>query len=209
MTIAADRLIKQALHWLEKNTNLLSSISSVVTIVSFPLLLLGGWLTWNQIQDYVSRPDAKLEFVYPKEVAVLVVNVSPRIMRNPKYQVGLWNLDIPLEERMHPLPIPVQMGDFVRPGRSWGPNQLIGIPQVKARIREGNTLFGFASVTCPDCIQETSYWLKINHGHGGWYCEATNENEINVPNIMAVLRSGEPLTMLSRLAPEGCRIPIR
>ena len=203
-------MIAKPLKWsrqlLEKNTQLLGSISSLVAIISFPSIFFGGWLAYYQIRDYFERPDVQLVFVHAKEVSVAVRNVSKRIVRDPQYQIAFWNLDAPKEQLMQPLPIPVKLGDFIRPGWHWGPNQLMSIQRVKNQLKKGDRIFGFAFVTCPDCAQTRWYWVYFEHGSGGWYAEATN---VGFDVMRNLLNLNESIHAIDELVPEEQRIPIR
>jgi len=112
------------------------------------------------------RPDLGIALVFTKLPALVLRNVSDAIVRDPKFTVVLWNID---SDQRDPLPIPVQVGDYIRPHRGWGPNNILGSPQVKGLYKEGDRLFGCVRVLCPDCIDERDYWVFIQVGNGGWY----------------------------------------
>jgi hypothetical protein len=67
--------------------------------------------------------------------------------------------------------IPTQMGDYIRPGEYWGPNEFMGLPAVKSVVKRGDRVFGRVQVYCTRCAKMRGYWLFIKVGEGGWYAE--------------------------------------
>jgi hypothetical protein len=114
-------------------------------------------------------PDVGLRFVYPHTMCVLIVNKSTITVRDARYSVILWNLD---REGNNPLPIPTRLlsGDFIRPNEATGPEQLVALPGVAPLVKAGDRLFGFASVSCPDCAKTRNYWIYVK-GESGWFAE--------------------------------------
>jgi hypothetical protein len=151
------------------------------------------------------RPDLHLRLVYPTgDVSVVIYN-DPKagVADRPKYQITLADLDN-LEGDL--LKIPAQEGDFIRPGETEGPNLALGLPAVKAVVKDGDHIFGYALVLCPDCVKTRSYWVYIEQGKGGWYAEmGTPAFPVNM-QFFRNLRSD--LTQLDRLAPTETRVPI-
>jgi hypothetical protein len=114
-------------------------------------------------------PDLHLELVYPTSVSVFITNdKKARVAEKPKYQFLLVDLDN-LDGNV--LAIPATEGDFIRPGEGWGPNLMMELPAVKAVVHPGDRIFGYAIVLCPECAKTRSYWVYIEQGKGGWYCE--------------------------------------
>ncbi|MGA2782125.1 MAG: hypothetical protein ABSF13_09430 [Smithella sp.] len=114
-----------------------------------------------------------LRFVYKKEPALVLDNVSGKIAREIKWGVFLWNYDLP--ERNDPLPIPVATFDWLRPHDHSGPLDLFGLPNVPTFVKAGDRLFGTASVICPECSRGRTFFIYIKLGEGGWYVEHLTE----------------------------------
>jgi hypothetical protein len=137
-------------------------------------------------------PDVTLRFVYPASPALLLTNRSGTVARDIKWSVAVWNLDDPRTyinanpgpNAHDPLPIPVSTFDFLRPHTSGGPQNLFGGPLVATHVRDGQRLFGSASVVCPACARGHTYIVSITWGHGGWYAEtsAAREGELVLPS---------------------------
>src|SRR5262249_55537666 len=152
------------------------------------------------------KPDIGLSFVYPTGMATFVVNQSRAIIRQPKFGMVLWNLR---ERTRDPLPVPTQLGDYIRPGEGWGPSALTSIAGVASRIKAGDQLFGVASVRCPDCIKTREYWVFAEHGTGGWYAEVEDNKRPNIVAIGRALPELDVTKMLDELVPTVRRVPIR
>lgn len=116
-----------------------------------------------------SAPDVVLRFVYPEDPALLIVNLSDSVARDMKWEVILWNKDLP--DRNDPLPIPVATFDWLKPHTAGGPQDLFDGPLVKPLLKNGDQLFGCASIDCPTCIRARTYFVFITYGEGGWFAE--------------------------------------
>jgi hypothetical protein len=120
-------------------------------------------------QPKVVPPDLTVRFVYPKEVAISIYNAANTSLADrPKYVVELVDLDNVGADYLR---IPVNMGDYLRPGEFWGPNQFMGIDAVKSVVKPGDRIFGSVQVSCPTCVKNRGYWVYIKSGEGGWYFE--------------------------------------
>jgi len=157
--------------WLIENAKLLGSYRSIAGLILFPLALLGGVYTYSQVIEKLEKPSVALEFVHKKLPAVGVRNTSKStVVQQPKYMVVLFNLDSRENEMLQPLPIPVKIGNYIKPGIRWGPNAMLSIPNVKSKIKEGDILIGYANVRCPECdIRKYAIYIKV--GESGWYVD--------------------------------------
>ena len=156
------------------------------------------------------KPDVSLALVDISSVAVLVVNAGDMVVRDPKYSLLLWNLDLP--DRQDPLPIPVTgLKDWVRPHENLGPQAAISLPTVQPLVQLGNRLLGYMSVSCPDCKRTKYYWVYVVAGQHGWYSElpdgkypATNGLFRLIPGI----RQRSDAESFFDDIPQASRIPI-
>lgn len=177
-------LFRKKLHdWLIKHATLLGSYRALLGIVAFPLVLFGGIYTYIQFTEKLSKPEITLEFEGLKNTAVSVRNISKNVVRDPMYQVVLYNVDSPEDERFQPLWIPVQKGDYIRVNERLGPMSMLSLPLVQKQIKLGHRLIGYATVSCPNCTRPF-YWIYIRNGFGGWYSKMP-ENEL--PDIMGLM----------------------
>jgi hypothetical protein len=150
-------------------------------------------------------PDLRLQLVYPRSASVYVYNSSKAgIAEKPKYQLTLADID-----NLDPglLPITTQEGDYIRPGEGWGPNSAMSLPGVMNIVKSGDRVFGYGLILCPDCLKTRSYWIYIEQGRGGWYCEMKKPgypyNRAFYENLKLNLNA-----RLDQLAPAECRQPI-
>lgn len=114
-------------------------------------------------------PEVTLRFVYSRSPALVITNKSTAVARDIKWQVVLWNADLP--DRTDPLPIPTSIFDWIRPAQEGGPENLFSAPTVASLLKPGDRLYGSASVNCPTCRRGHTYLLAITWDRGGWYSE--------------------------------------
>lgn len=137
-----------------------------------------GAVGWKPImEDYrgVQPPDLGLFFGYSEAPALIITNPTDRIARDVLYAFGIWNLD--LKDRADPLPIRTDRAEYIRARGAVGPIGIFTAPDVKTLLKKGDHLFGFVSVTCPDCLKTRFYWVSITWGQGGWF------SYVNAPGI--------------------------
>lgn len=150
-------------------------------------------------------PDLHLELVYPTSVGIMIVNDKrAKVAEKPKYQFLLMDLD---NLDADALRIPVQEGDFIRPGEGWGPNMMMDLPEVKAVVHPGDRIFGYGMVLCPTCVKTRSYWIYIEQGKGGWYCEMPKPLYPTGRQFFDEMKAHFD-AFLSELGPVECRVPI-
>jgi hypothetical protein len=140
-------------------------------------LLLGGLLLVGAIPLFFGLPSVEfplvsLRFINKQITDFQIYNSSNIGARNIKWMLVMWDINTPA--RIDPLPIPATLFDFLGPH---GRNLPVGVfqtPLVKPLIKEGDRLFGSASVMCPDCSRGFTFWVYIEWGHGGWYAEVSD-----------------------------------
>jgi hypothetical protein len=152
--------------------------------------------------------ELRLRFVHTQTPSLLIENPTDSVIRDIKWAVILWNLDMP--DRMDPLPIPVETFDWLRPHTRGGPLSLFGAPSVASLVKPGNRLFGSASVICPDCTRGRTYIVFIMVGQGGWYFELESEVSGNpaLPSNMKLEMRELYFRELEALAPADKRVAI-
>jgi hypothetical protein len=158
-----------------------------------------------------SQPDVGLKFVYPKSPALMITTLSGSVARDIKWMVVLWNMDIP--ERDNPLPIPAQTFDWIKGHDEGGPHNLFDTPLVSPLLKNGNRLFGSATVDCPACTSGKTYIVYIVWGQGGWFSEVGNNSWKSPGKAIApknFLRDNREayFKILEAMIPENKRIPI-
>jgi hypothetical protein len=208
----------QSAHWLLQKfqaapivtTVIVGLVGGAVIALVFFLVAKNASVPNTKVIDRSTSPlaDVSLRFVYPKSPALMLVNSSEAIARDIKWTVVLWNFDLP--ERDEPLPIPVSTFDWLKPHQEGGPQNLFGSATVAPLIKEGNHLFGSASVDCPSCSRGRSYIVSIVYGDGGWVAEVESEKSGNLfipPNLRKETRDDYFKRLQERISPDS-RIPI-
>jgi hypothetical protein len=144
---------------------------------SFGLLAVGSLAGWmflskpkgpDETRPASAQADVTLRFVYPTGPALMLINQSEKVAQYIKWTVVIWNLDDPKGFSSGPHPadihepfqIPISIVDFLRPGASTIQN-LFSSPLVTPHIKDGNRLFGSASVVCPDCARGHTFIVYI------------------------------------------------
>jgi hypothetical protein len=117
----------------------------------------------------ISPLSVALIFVHPTSPALVIRNLSTDgIIENVKWGVVLYNLN--RNERIDPLPIPVQSFDWIRPNSDGGPQALF-YGNILPLVNNGDRLIGSAFVDCPKCDKEKYYIVSMIYGEGGWFGE--------------------------------------
>jgi hypothetical protein len=196
--------------WLIKHANLLGAYRSLGWLLTIPILLGGGYLGFLELREsLLGKPDVTLVFGRPSRPVFWVLNSSPKLAREPKYQFLIYNLSLPgAPDPYMNLRIPAKIIDPIRPGRDQGPWTLQSVARKGSEIQEGHHLFGYGEVECPDCEQVHSYWIYAQVGVAGWYAEIpANETKAILKNLADVIHGGKDfLTKISNLVPVNRRI---
>jgi hypothetical protein len=161
-------------QWLQSRRQLFYLLAFVATLIAGLVFAL---ITYQAAgEKAIAKPpdEVALRFVYPQAPALIVVNPSDAVIRNAKWYVGLWNLN--LADRNDPLPIPVSTFDWIKPHDEGGPQLLFNAQIVQSLLKPGDHLLGCASVSCPDCIKGHGYILDILWGKGGTFAEIENDD---------------------------------
>lgn len=157
-------------------------------------------------QPRLPPPHLTVSFVHPQEVAILIHNAPDVALADrPKYGVALIDLENVSADFLQ---IATNMGDYVRPGGSWGPNELMGIGAVKNVVKAGDRVFGSVQVGCTACGPERGYWVYLLVGQGGWYAEQHGPAKL-LANLSAIQKISENFDLwVDRLVPKSERIAI-
>ncbi len=117
----------------------------------------------------LERPDARLTVLYPRLLSVVVTNASStKAARDVLHEARFYNLSQPVVgEYLTAFSSRVKKTEYVRPKGAMGPFPLEFRPVPK----EGDRVFGYITVQCPDCVQLRLYWIYLVVGSEGWYAE--------------------------------------
>lgn len=200
--------------WLEKRSTLLSAWSSLITIVVVPIILFGGYATWIQVSNYLSRPDIALHLKTPKHVRFSLLNLSSVLLREPHYAFNLWDLDARVQGKGDDpgnLRIPTKTLEYILPNSGIGPWVIDNLSETASRVPDGNVVFGWVSIRCPDCELRRHYWLLIKKGETAWYYEIPPEEQLSImKNLQIVLKADKHYPeAIGKVVPIERRIPVR
>jgi len=159
-----------------------SALEGVVKIVERQTSLLEKSLNTSesqlsiikeQNQRELEKPDVEAFFVYPERPSIVIHNKSrTKVAHGVLYEARFWNLSKPAGGLYEFTGSKVGSLDAVRPEGTFGPNPFelfVGTsPSIPA---EGEQLFGFVMVQCPDCQSLHFYWMYVVFGKTGVYRE--------------------------------------
>jgi hypothetical protein len=160
-------------------------------------------------------PDVEMRLVGVRHPSPLLVNSSRDVAHDIKWSVELWNLDRPPSppaSAWNPLLIPVQMFDYIRPHESGGPQEIFNTPLVSNAVSVGNRLFGYGTVTCPNCVTTRCVWIYLVYGSSGWYSPLpSNAPFVDVKTVFKIipLIAQDSEHYLNQIAKANSRIPIQ
>ena len=184
-------------YWLISKESELSAWSSVIMIISFPLIIIGLVVGYFQLKDIFTLPDVELNFVHPQSISYQLVNSSSKIAENILVSFGIFDLD---SNPSGPLPIPSIEYDYVNKESEKGPFTLL-----HKFAKENHRYFGIVYVGCKGCNRLRTYWLFVKHGSAtdSFYAER-NESDIYEINIHDLVNNTEKY--LKGVIPEHRRI---
>jgi hypothetical protein len=109
----------------------------------------------------------------------------PNILANKVVVIPfLWDLDLP--ERNTSLTIHRADYDWIRPDQHAGPLAVIPAEDNNV-VKAGHRIFGFISITCPECARTRDYLVCFTSGDGGFYAETQEGTHGDTSKIVALL----------------------
>lgn len=197
--------------------NKLGTLGAVASIIGITLTVL-FWAFPRSSPDAVPTPapmpDVGLTFHRPESPQFRVRNLSDYLVREPKYQFLIYDLDLPgTDEPYLNLRIPVKvLEDYVRPRSILGPWRLMSLSTRGSRVQPGHRLFGFAQVECPNCVNFRHYWVFFHVGRSGWFSEIpASEKPAQIPKRITqiIYGPGSPLDAIDEVIPSTSRVAVR
>jgi hypothetical protein len=198
--------------WLQKNADLLGAYQSIIGIITIPLILVGGILAFFQLSEYLVKPDVGLIFHRPSQLQFSVTNLSKAIVREPKYQFLIYDMDLPDDEQPYlNLLIPVKILDFIRPNNALGPFGVVSLSKRGSQVKVGHHLFGYAQIQCPECEYFRRYWVYSEYGKTGWYAEIPQEEHPYILKKLAKVIHGDNdyQKLISDIVPKEARVTLK
>ena len=186
--------------WLTTNSTLLSSISSLIQIILFPLIFIGIVASYLQVNQYLQTPDLSLIFSNAKELIFTIKNNGKETAEQPLYGFGIFDHD---SNPIDIIPILWKEISYVNSKATHGPNELM-----KRYGIIGHRYLGYAKILCKNCDTEKLYWIYFVHGsnENAWVTEI-GRNEPRIWNWRALLNN--PSEFIKINFPEHKRQPIK
>lgn len=192
-----------------RHATALGAWSAVIALVGVPLILLGGLLTYFQLRDYFVRPDIHLFVQHPADPMFRLVNPTTVLLREPKYQIALFDLDDPTTNGARSLEIPVKVLEWILPKSTIGPWTFSSLSQAAGAVPKSHAVFGWISIQCPNCEQPRHYWILIKRGETAWYSEIPPDEWPSITrNLGTIIKAGadQAASLLEELVPVEKRV---
>lgn len=124
----------------------------------------------------LEEADVTAVMFYPTNPSLLIVNNGPhRVANDVFYEVRLRNLSAIQDGRFGLLGTVAPKIGYILPHRAEGPDTLVFYPSIVNRQpKEGDRLFGYATVMCPVCKTTRVYWIYIEYGKDGMFAEGSD-----------------------------------
>jgi len=180
--------------WVASHDKSFSAWSSLITVISAPLLFISLFIGYNQIRDILVLPDPSLEFVHPTSVAYKIINTSEKTAENVQVAFGIFDLDSAKDGLVS---IPTVMYDYVNGNSSKGP-----FSWFSSFATKGHRYFGIVYIGCKGGERLRTYWIYVKHGHPteGFYAERDEKDsyEINPGRLATDINYLESLVPTDR-----------
>jgi hypothetical protein len=170
--------------------------------------LMGAIAKQSQPSDSVENKDGHedlnsdlRDMFYGKDRLIFVYkNPTRTTALKPRIGFGLMDLTNPYlysfvageAPTPQPFPIPgrVLSDDYVRPGEIAGNEDVL--QNFMRHVKRGDVIWGVASITCINCVQQRAYYVYWKAGEGGWYAEA-DSNNMQLPKPVTTSFSDEQI----------------
>jgi len=136
----------------------------------------------------LEQPDIHAVLLYPAKPSVIVMNKSSiKPVKNGLYQLIMLNINRWLGDRYQLVQTKATQVDSIRPDGSYLPSSLELILDPNEPLKNGDRLYGYLSISCPECIAHRMYWVLIKYGEDGWYAELSKTDSEYSPKALANL----------------------
>lgn len=158
-----------------------------------------------------SVSDVRLVVGHRTDPVFWLYNPSKVAAQQPKYQLNLWNLNLPDSDKNQPrlnLRIPVKvMQDYILSERALGPWRILDLSPKGSTVAPGHVIFGYAQVQCLNCQRMRIYWIYLKNGESGWISEIPpNEEKMVTSRLTTVLGANDrALSMVDQVIPMSSR----
>jgi hypothetical protein len=181
-----------------------------IPLVIVWLLVTGYFIVTEAQEAYAIRvkekPDLAIRIVNPKTPGIVIL--PPHVVaRDAEADPLLWDLDLPSADDS--LFVNKTKYDWIRPDQKGGPTSLLHPHDIESTVKPGHRIFGFVTVTCPECLRVNAYWVYFTYGQTGWYAK-TLPGQVPDPGKIAdslPLMRRDPEKILAHI-PESTRINI-
>jgi hypothetical protein len=125
----------------------------------------------------IEQPDVHLALFYTDDLSIQVMNKGKKVARDTLYQGIFWKINKPKEDAFEWASIKPTEVKYIRSGNGFAPTAAQWwFGQNGTSLVNGDRLFGYMTVQCPDCMQERVYWAYFEVGGEGVYAEGRWED---------------------------------
>ena len=155
------------------------------------------------------KPDLMVSIVNPTAPQLIIWPLYT-VARNVESEPLLGDIDRDDAVSSNSLIINQMKYDWIRQDQHAGPSALLDSRDIQNVVRSGHHIFGYLTVTCPDCERVRLYWIYFTYGKGGWFAEiprGTVPNPKGIGNSIPSLRGGGIENILENI-PQSSKVPI-
>lgn len=120
----------------------------------------------------LEQPDLRGSLYYPNDPSLRLFNHSKiKPARDVTYQLIAFNLDRFKDKSFQLVQTSSTSAGTLIPNGSYFPSRLPLMQTPNESLKNGDRIFGYITLDCPDCTRRKVYWFLITYGEDGWYRE--------------------------------------
>jgi hypothetical protein len=156
------------------------------------------------------KPDLEIVIVDPSEPKMVFWPIHATA-RDVKADPLLWDIDRD-DKGLDSLHVNEAKFDWIRTDQHGGPSALIHPDDRNNVVKPGHRIYGYVTVTCPDCKKVSMCWVYFVYGQSGWYAQVPDgripdPQKIAIELIPAIRQYGAD--NLTTAIPKSSMIPIQ
>jgi len=168
-------------EWVKSHDKSLSAWASILTIIGFPVVVIGLFLGYFQLKAILVHPSVELNFASPSSPTYRIENTAGKIAENVLVSFGIFDVD---SNPRDPLRIPAREINYVNKFSAKGPWSVLG-----KHGTDGHRYFGIIYLGCRGCTDLKTYWIYISYGDEGnsFYAKRNTKDtfQINISRLIS------------------------